>query len=348
MYKYLEGKPESVIEFNPKTYECHRAKFPPCIDGDLTKDFWKDAPWTDEFEDICGNRLMPAPYLRTRVKMLWDDDNLYIGAYLDEDKIWGTLTERESVICANDDFEVFIDPDGDTHTYFEFEMNALNTVWDLLITKPYRDEGAKAINGWDIAGLQNAVHIDGALNDPSRMSENRGWSVEIMMPWKALCECAPQHRGPKPGEYWRIDFSRVEYRTEVRDGKYAKMINPETGHTFPEDNWIWSPIGVCNMHYPELWGFLHFQDESASIPALVVPDDEYLKWELRKVYYMQKYYFRENGRYADRIEDLCGDETPAIHPVIETTSTMYEARIPTADGKGEIGIRNDSLVFIRR
>ena len=37
--------------------------------------------------------------------------------------------------------QVFIDPDGDNHNYYEFEMNALNTVWELVLRKPYKDGG---------------------------------------------------------------------------------------------------------------------------------------------------------------------------------------------------------------
>lgn len=34
--------------------------------------------------------------------------------------------------CVQDnDFEVFLDPDGDNHNYYEIEINAHNTVWDL-------------------------------------------------------------------------------------------------------------------------------------------------------------------------------------------------------------------------
>ena len=63
--------------------------------------------------------------------MLWDDEYFYFAAELIEDQIWATLTERDSVIFYDNDFEIFIDPDGDSHQYYEFEINALNTVWDL-------------------------------------------------------------------------------------------------------------------------------------------------------------------------------------------------------------------------
>ena len=119
--------------------------------------------------------------------MLWDDDYFYIGAEMEEPDVWATLTERDSVIFRDNDFEVFIDPDGDTHAYYELEVNALNTLWDLMLIKPYRD-GGPAINGWDIAGLQSAVDVRGTLNRPGDTDE--GWSVEIAMPWKILREAS--------------------------------------------------------------------------------------------------------------------------------------------------------------
>ena len=95
--------------------------------------------------------------------MLWDDDNFYVAAELEEPDVWATLIERDSVIFRDNDFEVFIDPDGDTHAYYELEVNALGTLWDLLLIKPYRD-GGPAIHGWDIAGLQSAVDVRGTRN----------------------------------------------------------------------------------------------------------------------------------------------------------------------------------------
>ena len=82
------------------------------IDGRLSEAAWKAAPWSDPFVDIDGTRRPP---LGTRMKMLWDDDHFYIGAELEEPDLWGTLETRDSVIFQDNDFEVFIDPDGDTH-----------------------------------------------------------------------------------------------------------------------------------------------------------------------------------------------------------------------------------------
>ena len=93
------------------------------IDGDLKDAAWDAAPWTDAFVDIEGDKH-PKPRFRTRMKMLWDDEALYIAAELEEPHIWATLKEHDSVIFHDNDFEVFLDPDGDNHLYGELELNA--------------------------------------------------------------------------------------------------------------------------------------------------------------------------------------------------------------------------------
>ncbi len=230
----------------PKSYLCHRAASPLRIDGLPDEAAWKAAPWTDDFVDIEG-AAKPRPRFRTRAKLLWDDEYLYIAADLEEPDVWATLTQHDSVIFRDNDFEVFLNPSGDSRNYFEFEMNALNTGWDLFLPKPYREQG-KADNGWEIPGLKTAVHVEGTLNKSG--DKDRGWTLEIAFPWTAFTERSGFGR-PKPGDVWRINFSRVEWRTETAAVGYRKLPGKE-------DNWVWSPQGVVDMHRPERWGFLRF------------------------------------------------------------------------------------------
>ncbi len=241
----------------PRSYACPFSAEAPKIDGQLNDAAWRKAPWSADFVDIEGD-AKEKPALRTRVKMLWDDRCLYIAAELEEPHVWATLTERDSVIFHDPDFEVFIDPDGDTRDYCEFEINALNTGWDLLLDKPYR-EGGQARNEWDIAGLRTAVHVDGTLNDPR--DRDRGWSVELALPWAALSGPARRRAPPADGDEWRVNFSRVEWAVEVADGAYRKIPGR------PESNWVWSPQGLVDMHQPERWGRVHFRRGSAAPAA---------------------------------------------------------------------------------
>ena len=222
----------------PKTYSVSRAPGPIAIDGKLDDAAWKNAAWTTDFVDIEG-AVKPDPRFRTRVKMLWDDRYLYIAAELEEPDVTAKLTEHDSVIFQDNDFEVFLKPLPDTDSYYEFEMNALNTGWDLFLNKPYR-AGGKADNSWDIAGLKTAVAVQGTLNNST--DHDTGWTLEIAYPWSSFRLRQPEVQQPHVGTQWRINFSRVEW----------KAGQPK------ENNWVWSPQGVINMHVPDRWGFLTF------------------------------------------------------------------------------------------
>lgn len=337
---HLSGVPEPDIAYAPKRYICRRAPGPLVLDGRVDKPFWADASWTDDFVDIEGD-VRPKPAKRTRVKMLWDDDYFYFAAEMAEDRIWATLTQRDSVIFQDNDFEIFIDPDGDSHHYYEFEINALNTVWDLFLPKPYRD-GGPPLNGWDIAGLHTAVYIDGVLNDPA--ADNRGWSIEVAMPWASLLEAASEGRPPLPGEFWRVNFSRVEWRTEARDGGYRKTIDSATGRPYPEDNWVWSPMGLVNMHYPELWGYVLFAGGSETV-SFELPADERIKWELRRLYYRQRNHYVRHGAFCREAETLLDDGEWTIVPRIETTSRQFLIAAPSSDGSSSYFIREDGKLW---
>lgn len=229
-------------------YQAIKISKPLKIDGKLDDAAWARAPWTQNFIDIEG-QTKPIPRFRTRAKMLWDDTYLYIAAEMEEPNLWATYDRHDMVIFHEHDFEVFLDPDGDTLHYFEFEMNALNTGWDLYLPKPY-NKGGKADNGWEMPGLKTAVHLKGTLNNPADKDE--GWTLEIAMPWTAFNRGPRPAVAPKPGEQWRINFSRVEWQIDVVDGKYQKRKG------LKEDNWVWSPQGVINMHVPEKWGRVNF------------------------------------------------------------------------------------------
>ena len=331
--------PTPVIPFQPPVYICHYNRKPFTLDGNIFKDFWADIPFTAYFQDIEGDSR-PTPRCRTRAKVTWDSENLYFAALLEGNEIWAYQTERDCVIFYDNDFEIFLDPDSDTQEYYEFEMNALNTVWDLLLTKAYRD-GGSAVNSFDIKGLRTAVHIEGQLNDPN--ADNQYWSVEVVIPFTSMKECA--HKPvPVSGDYWRMNFSRVQWLVDTTDGTYKKRINPATGRSYPEDNWVWAPTGLINIHYPELWGFLVFRDDTGS-ETFSIPEDEYRKWFLRQIYYREKTFEEEYGCYTNDYGRLF--DTPAPYPVIiETTRHTFEATCPSSDGTGEVYIRSDGKTGI--
>jgi hypothetical protein len=357
--------PVPAIPYAPRTYACARALAPPHIDGVLDEPDWQAAPWTEEFGDIEGP-ARPAPRFRTRARMLWDDTFFYVAAEMEEPDLWATYDRRDMVIFHEHDFEVFIDPDGDTHEYYELEMNALDTVWDLLLLRPYRD-GGPAVNAWDIAGLRTAVRLDGTLNDPR--DRDRGWSVEIAIPWSVLAECAHLASPPATGDQWRVNFSRVEWRIDPREAGYEKRKDPASGKPLPEDNWTWSPQGLVAMHYPEMWGRVQFCDARAgasnpagvsnpagasgplgtpgsaagSVPAFRPETDAKANWTLRLAYYAEKELFEREGRFSVNLQELPGFPTRPVD--LRVTQSGFEATLPSTDGRGTLHIRGDGRTW---
>ncbi|HWD38373.1 MAG TPA: carbohydrate-binding family 9-like protein [Fimbriimonas sp.] len=295
----------------PKTYVCLRADRPIELSGRVDGPEWEHAPWTDYFLDIQGESL-PIPRFKTRAKMLWDDERLYIAAHMQEPYVWGTLREHDSVIFHDNDFEVFVDPDGDGHLYAEMEMNVLNTTWDLLLVKPYR-AGGPPVNGWEMHGMRTAVNVDGACYHPSDPSH--GWSVNISIPWTVFAEISRTPCPPKDGDHWRINFSRVEWQIEVVNGEYQKLPN------HPEDNWVWSPQHVIDMHWPERWGILQFS--GSHMMPVEVRDCPGVreKMLLGQVWEAQSAFRREHGRWAATTSELHVPEGVEI----QATSELFEA-----------------------
>ncbi len=283
-------------------YLCFRAPQSLVIDGRISSEEWDKASWSVWFKDIEGEGK-PEPRFKTRMKMLWDDNYLYVAAELEEPHVWANITKRDEVIFYDNDFEVFIDPDDDTHAYYELEVNALETAWDLMLIQPYRD-GGPAVDSWDIQGLKVGTEIKGTINNPDDI--DTGWTVEIAIPFKVLEECAPGGEMPIIGDQWRINFSRVEWKVEVKNGKYQKIINPETGKAFPEDNWVWSPQGFVNMHMPEYWGYVQFEGDLGKADQATFDNPKGLeeRWILRNLYYRQFNYKEENGKYATSLKEL--------------------------------------------
>lgn len=297
-------------------YVCPRTIVTPTLDGSLDEAIWGHAPWTDEFQDIEGD-LKPRPYYSTRAKMLWDDDYFYVGAWMEEPHVWGTLTEHDTVIFYDNDFEVFLDLNETCQHYIELELNALNTTWDLMLTRPYRAGGVR-FNGWEFHGMRTAVHIDGTLNDPSDV--DRGWSVEIAFPWAALADTTRRPMPPRDGEQIRVGFSRVEWEHEIVDGTYRKVPGK------PEYNWVWAPTGVIDMHRPERWGVVQLSERTDALPACRPLDEWEHRVALVDLFEAQRAHQHAHDAYSSSLAEL-GMEDSGIE--LEATTTQFRARLGT-------------------
>ena len=95
-----------------------------------------------------------------------------------------------------------------------------------------------------------------------------------------------------------MNFSRVEWKHEIVDGKYQKVKGKR------EDNWVWSPQGIIDMHRPERWGYVwftkarQFKGNMPTDPTLKVRD------ALMTIYNTQKALHRSEQRLYKSLKDM--------------------------------------------
>lgn len=150
----------------------------------------------------------------------------------------------------------------------------------------------------------------------------------------------------------RVNFSRVQWRLEVVGGAYSKVINPETGKSWPEYNWVWSPQGVIAMHQPETWGYVQFTRTPVGrkhIPFACAPDER-IRWSLRQLYYLQREHRRRHGAYATELAGLLRDSGAEIVPPpglqLNAADGGYVFTSPGADGTGRWHLRHDGRIWL--
>lgn len=281
----------------PESYIAYHSSEPIEIDGTDADVSWNKVAWTKLFTDIEG---VKKPTYDTQVKMLWDDTYFYILAKMEEPHVWADITEHDAIIFYNNDFEVFIDPDGDTFNYYEIEVNAINTIWDLFVSKPYRENNV-VLNDWTATGMKTAISIDGTLNNPNDI--DKGWMLEMAIPWSVFKKAYFEENVPKD-DFWRVNFSRVNWDHQITDGKYERKKDADDNY-LPEYNWVWSPQGVINMHEPEKWGYVYFSSkEVGEKDSFEIPNDEKIKWELFTLYRAQKKHLETHNKWVTAIENL--------------------------------------------
>ena len=308
------------------------------VDGKMNEISWKKAKWSEIFKDIEGKKS--AAY-DTRFKMIWDKEYLYFLAEIKEPHVWATLKKRDTIIFYNNDFEIFIDPEGDTHNYYEYEMNALNTIWDLFLSKPYRNNG-RILDGWDFKDLKTAVHINGTLNDSSDIDE--GWTAEIAIPWSFVTEPGGTTIIPE-NKFWRINFSRVNWGFDLKDGRYSRK-KDASGKFLHENNWVWSPQGVINMHEPEHWGYVYFSTDKVGVESsFEIPEDEHIKWYLYELFRDYRdankgniVWRNEGDRFVADTKTILGKSTT---PILEKNNFGFDIWITSPFTNKKLVIHDD-------
>lgn len=185
----------------------------------LIAEFGRFGPSAILSENLSGQPAVQG----TEVACAWDATALRVRFVCTDIEPWATITQRDGPLWEEEVVEVFIDPVGDAEVYFEFEVNPLGTLLDLVLRRSR--SGYKKDFAWDCEGLEATVERTAA-----------GWNAELKIPFGSLIAEAP-----RPGNEWRVNFARID-RPRGRERELS----------------AWSPTRLGTFHVPERFGVLRF------------------------------------------------------------------------------------------
>ncbi len=218
-----------------ESYTCQRIDREIDLTGRINDPLWKLAESIYLVDVVTGD----SPDQKTEVRLLYSATRLYIGFRCEDDYIWGTFEERDSPVYQEECVEVFLNPAGSDHQYFEINVSPKNTIFDacILTNRINRRETEKLTGLTDFdAEITTKVHIEGEMDKPGK---GRFWSVEYAIPFSELFG-AP-NPVPVPGDQWRINL----YRIDSPKGKEKRYQ-------------AWNPTGKIDFHRPWKFGVLRF------------------------------------------------------------------------------------------
>ena len=255
-------------------YEAKRRAGEIRIDGVLDEPAWKQANVITLREGALGGPVRFA----TRVRMLWDDEAIYVGFECDDPDVHAIRTRHDDNLWMHDLVELFIDPDGDSKSYVELHVAANGATADVLwadfrpgsdwFTQPTweRFDEKTLTTAYDPTGITSAVRVDGTLNNPD--DTDKGYTVEWRVPYAALVNVVPDVQAgrklidaslyrqvpieqPRAGTTWRMNFNRCDDSIKLTE-KDAK------GRDVPVHEFsAWAPTTGSN-HMPFLFGCVLF------------------------------------------------------------------------------------------
>lgn len=206
------------------------------VDGLLDEAAWEQAA-TLSF-------VIPATLKETvskaEGKLIWGDNYLYVGIKAYDKDVWSYFTKHDSTTCNEDVLEVFVKPSLTEDHYYNFEINAINTVYDASNAKRYAGGGDHhRWSSWDCPNFKSAVHVKGTLNNQEDQDEY--WQLEIAIPFASLPSL--KGRTPVAGDKWVFHLSRYDYSIYLDDGV-------ELSST--------SLLGKVDFHNAKDWSTLEF------------------------------------------------------------------------------------------
>ena len=191
-------RPDSVWQTGG-AYLCRRARGPIAVDGKWHHDQWAHAM-------VMAGFVVPASGAKakdqTEMRMLWDDDCLYVHFVAHDADLRGTHTGKTDPIWSEDAVEVFFVPDMAKGSYYELEVNPINALLALQIADTRRGTLAERAD-WT-HGIRRATLAIGTVNSPD--DADKCFKVVLAIPWRDLAFAGG--KPPRRGDTWRFVGAR--------------------------------------------------------------------------------------------------------------------------------------------
>jgi hypothetical protein len=218
----LEGPQASVPE-----YKAPRAAKPPTIDGKLDDAQWAAAPEVTLTTSFDGKEAQR----KTRMRVVWDDTNVYVGFDCVDPDISGTLRKKDDPLYTQGVVEVFFDADADGATYNELQVSPHNVNFDAQFVA--RRSDLETAMKWE-SGMKSAVNVRGTLDDDK---PDEGWSAELQIPIANLSKVP--RVPPQKGDKWRFNAYRIDFEKsqQVEFQSYSPLFVGDF-HALPRFAWL--------------------------------------------------------------------------------------------------------------
>jgi Carbohydrate family 9 binding domain-like len=202
------------------------------IDGKFDEADWKSAAETGP---MVQTRSGAPGEFTASARLLWDEANLYIAFSVADDYLKSTFDHDDDHLWEQDTVEIMFDPDADGRNYFELQVSPRSVHFDTRYDARRNPRPFGHVD-WD-SRVQAKAIAQGTVNDEA---EDKGYDVEMAIPWTAFATGDPPAKPPSAGTTWRINFFVMDARER---GQRAVG---------------WSPPRVGDFHILEKFGRVQF------------------------------------------------------------------------------------------
>lgn len=211
----------------------------PSIDGRLDDEVWNTAPVISELYQLDPNEGEPVSE-RTEVRILYDDYNLYIGAWLyDTGPLTGRLGRRDSAWPDTDGLLIFLDSYHDHRTAYRFTLNPSGTRRDEVISGGGGGRGGGGIGGFGGGGGRGGGGRGGSGRGGGGLGGGTGTGTGDAT-WDPVWESATTVDSEGWYAEMRIPFSQLRYsQGDVQT--WGLQIDRRIGRLGEHSSWSFTP-----------------------------------------------------------------------------------------------------------